>query len=105
VPTDAMILTEEIFGPVAPIVPFETEQQAIDLANATEFGLVAYVYTGDLARGLRVSERLGGRHGRAEPGLVSDPAAPFAASNRAASAAKGGHAGRFWTTPNPTTSR
>src|SRR5258705_3622212 len=53
---DAAILREEIFGPVAPIVTFEDEAEAIRLANATEYGLVGYVYTGDLARGLRVSE-------------------------------------------------
>ena len=58
VPDDALILREEIFGPVAPIVVFDTEDQAIELANDTEYGLVAYLYTQDLARGLRVSERL-----------------------------------------------
>src|SRR6476659_5095565 len=52
------ILDEEIFGPVAPIVTFDDEDEAVRLANATEYGLVSYVYTGDLARGLRVSERL-----------------------------------------------
>ncbi len=58
VPADALILREEIFGPVAPIVVFDTEEQAIALANDTEYGLVAYLYTTDLARGLRVSEAL-----------------------------------------------
>lgn len=58
VAADSAILHEEIFGPVAPIVTFTTESEAIRLANATEFGLVAYVYTGDLACGLRVSESL-----------------------------------------------
>jgi hypothetical protein len=63
---DAAILREEIFGPGAPIVTFKDEAQAVALANATEHGLVGYVYTGDLARGLRVSEA-GVRHGRSEP--------------------------------------
>ena len=67
VPPDAAILREEIFGPVAPIVTFTTEEEAVRLANDTEYGLVAYVYTGDLARGLRVSEAHRGRHGRPQP--------------------------------------
>ncbi len=71
------ILGEEIFGPVAPIVTFETEAEAVRLANQTEFGLVAYVYTGDLARGLRVSEALESGMVGLNRGLVSDPAAPF----------------------------
>src|SRR5262249_5081268 len=57
VPRTARILTEEIFGPVAPIVQFEHEDEGIELANATEYGLVSYLYTRDLRRGLRVSER------------------------------------------------
>jgi succinate-semialdehyde dehydrogenase/glutarate-semialdehyde dehydrogenase len=58
VPADAAILNTEIFGPVAPVVRFTGEADAIRWANATEFGLVAYVYTRDLRRGLRVSEAL-----------------------------------------------
>ncbi len=54
VPTDAEIAREEIFGPVAAIYRFETEAEAIALANDTEYGLAAYVYSGDLKRGLRV---------------------------------------------------
>jgi succinate-semialdehyde dehydrogenase/glutarate-semialdehyde dehydrogenase len=73
VPAGARILREEIFGPVAPIVTFETEAEAIALANATEFGLVSYVYTADLARGLRVSEALESGMVGLNRGLVSDP--------------------------------
>ena len=58
VPVTAGILREEIFGPVAPLVVFDTEQEAIAMANDSEYGLVAYVYTSDLKRGLRVSEAL-----------------------------------------------
>ena len=74
---DAAILQTEIFGPVAPIVTFSSEQEAIELANSTEYGLVAYVYTTDLARGLRVSEAIEAGMVGINRGLVSDPAAPF----------------------------
>lgn len=77
VPADADILRSEIFGPVAPITRFETEDEAVDLANDTEYGLVSYVYTADLSRGLRVSERLEAGMVGLNRGLVSDPAAPF----------------------------
>jgi succinate-semialdehyde dehydrogenase/glutarate-semialdehyde dehydrogenase len=73
----ADILHTEIFGPVAPIATFTTEQEAIDLANSTPYGLVSYVYTQDLARGLRVSERIEAGMVGLNRGLVSDPAAPF----------------------------
>ncbi len=66
VPTTSKILREEIFGPVAPVVTFDTEEEAITLANDTEYGLVAYVYTSDLSRGLRVSQALELGHGRAQ---------------------------------------
>jgi succinate-semialdehyde dehydrogenase / glutarate-semialdehyde dehydrogenase len=58
VPSDARVLREEIFGPVAPITTFDTEEQAIAAANDTEYGLVAYVYTTDLKRAIRVVEAL-----------------------------------------------
>jgi succinate-semialdehyde dehydrogenase/glutarate-semialdehyde dehydrogenase len=74
---DAAILQTEIFGPVAPIVTFSTEDEAIDLANNTEYGLVSYVYTADLARGMRVSEAIEAGMVGLNRGLVSDPAAPF----------------------------
>ncbi len=77
VAADAEILQSEIFGPVAPVVTFSTEEEAIALANNTEYGLVSYVYTGDLARGLRVSERIEAGMVGLNRGLVSDPAAPF----------------------------
>ena len=74
VPEDADCLTEEIFGPVAPIVTFTTEAEAVRQANDTPFGLVAYLYTGDLGRGLRVSERLECGMVGINRGVISDPA-------------------------------
>ncbi len=74
---DARLLEEEIFGPVAPVTTFATEDEAIAQANNTEFGLVAYVFTRDLARSLRVSEALEVGMLGLNRGLVSNPAAPF----------------------------
>ncbi len=68
VPADARVLEEEIFGPVAPITTFESEEEAIRAANNTQFGLVAYVFTSDFKRAIRVIEGLETGHGRAEPG-------------------------------------
>jgi succinate-semialdehyde dehydrogenase/glutarate-semialdehyde dehydrogenase len=92
-PGDAPILREEIFGPVAPIVTFDTEQEAVRHANNTEFGLVAYVYTGDLARGLRVSEAIEAGMVGLNRGLVSDPAAPFGGVKQSGIGREGGHEG------------
>ncbi|MDX6314025.1 MAG: succinate-semialdehyde dehydrogenase / glutarate-semialdehyde dehydrogenase, partial [Streptomyces sp.] len=93
VPPDAPVLREEIFGPVAPVVAFSTEDEAIQLANATEYGLVSYVYTSDLARGLRVSERLDSGMVGLNRGVVSDPAAPFGGTKQSGIGREGGHEG------------
>ncbi|MEJ7725527.1 MAG: NAD-dependent succinate-semialdehyde dehydrogenase [Actinomycetes bacterium] len=77
VPADARLLREEVFGPVAPIATFETEDEAVGAANDTEFGLVAYVFTRDLQRALRVSERIETGMVGLNIGVVSNPAAPF----------------------------
>ncbi|XVU20965.1 NAD-dependent succinate-semialdehyde dehydrogenase [Actinoplanes sp. CA-054009] len=90
---DAPILREEIFGPVAPIVTFSDEAEAVRLANDTEFGLVAYVYTTDLARGLRVSEAIEAGMVGLNRGLVSDPAAPFGGVKQSGIGREGGHEG------------
>jgi succinate-semialdehyde dehydrogenase / glutarate-semialdehyde dehydrogenase len=90
---DSAILREEIFGPVAPIVTFTGEDEAVRLANDTEYGLVAYVYTGDLARGLRVSERIEAGMVGLNRGLVSDPAAPFGGVKQSGIGREGGHEG------------
>src|SRR3954449_9361177 len=89
----AAILSEEIFGPVAPIVAFDREDEAIRLANATEYGLVSYVFTGDLARGLRVSEALESGMVGLNRGIVSDPAAPFGGTKQSGIGREGGHEG------------
>jgi succinate-semialdehyde dehydrogenase/glutarate-semialdehyde dehydrogenase len=93
VPADAHILREEIFGPVAPIVVFDTEDEAVAMANDTEYGLVAYLYTTDLARGLRVSERLEAGMIGLNRALVSDPAAPFGGVKQSGLGREGGHDG------------
>jgi len=93
VPASAAILREEIFGPVAPLVAFDTDEEAIALANDSEYGLVAYVYTGDLQRGLRCSEALeSGMVGLNRP-IVSDPAAPFGGVKQSGLGREGGHDG------------
>jgi succinate-semialdehyde dehydrogenase/glutarate-semialdehyde dehydrogenase len=77
VPPDARVLHEEVFGPVAPVVRFEREDGLLPLVNDTDLGLVSYLYTRDLARGLRLSEGLESGMVGLNRGLVSDPAAPF----------------------------
>jgi succinate-semialdehyde dehydrogenase / glutarate-semialdehyde dehydrogenase len=74
---DSPITREEIFGPVAPVIPFTDTDTMIDQANDTELGLTGYVYTRDLAKGLRVSERIQAGMIGLNRGAVSDPAAPF----------------------------
>ncbi|MYS80743.1 NAD-dependent succinate-semialdehyde dehydrogenase [Embleya scabrispora] len=93
VPADAPILRQEIFGPVAPIVRFDSEAEVVAAANDTEYGLAAYVYTGDLARGLRVGERLDFGMVALNRGLVSDPAAPFGGVKQSGIGREGGHDG------------
>jgi succinate-semialdehyde dehydrogenase/glutarate-semialdehyde dehydrogenase len=93
VSAEAAILNTEIFGPVAPVVRFTDEADAIRWANATEFGLVAYVYTRDLRRGLRVSEALESGMIGLNRGLVSDPAAPFGGVKQSGLGREGGHEG------------
>jgi succinate-semialdehyde dehydrogenase/glutarate-semialdehyde dehydrogenase len=77
VPTDARMFSEEIFGPVAPVTTFSTDDEALALANDTEYGLVAYAFTRDLSRAITVSERLETGMVGINQGVVSNPAAPF----------------------------
>ena len=77
VPADARVLHEEVFGPVAPVVRFDSEEEVVARANDTDLGLVSYLYTGDTGRGLRLAERLESGMVGLNRGLVSDPAAPF----------------------------
>lgn len=90
---DAAILREEIFGPVAVLVPFDTEDDAVRLANDTEYGLVAYLYTGDLKRGLAVADRLEAGMVGVNRGLVSDPSAPFGGVKQSGLGREGAHDG------------
>jgi succinate-semialdehyde dehydrogenase/glutarate-semialdehyde dehydrogenase len=93
VPVDAVITRSEIFGPVAPIIAFKTEEEAIRLANDTEYGLIAYVYTRDIAKGLRVSGKLECGMVGLNRGLVSDPAAPFGGTKQSGLGREGAHHG------------
>jgi succinate-semialdehyde dehydrogenase/glutarate-semialdehyde dehydrogenase len=92
-PRDARLLHEEVFGPVAPIVGFETEGEALEQANGTEFGLVAYVYTSDLKRALRVSEALNVGMVGLNQGIVSNAAAPFGGVKQSGFGREGGYEG------------
>ena len=83
----------EIFGPVAPVVAFSGEDEAVALANATPFGLAAYVYTGDLGRALRVAERVDAGMVGVNRGFISDPAAPFGGVKQSGLGREGGHEG------------
>jgi succinate-semialdehyde dehydrogenase / glutarate-semialdehyde dehydrogenase len=93
VPPEAELLREEIFGPVAPVASFESEQDAIDAANNTEYGLVAYVYTRDVKRALRVCEGLETGMVGLNQGLVSNPAAPFGGVKQSGFGREGGREG------------
>jgi succinate-semialdehyde dehydrogenase/glutarate-semialdehyde dehydrogenase len=90
---DARLLHEEVFGPVAPIVSFETEAEALEQANGTEFGLVAYLYTADLKRALRVSEALDVGMVGLNQGIVSNAAAPFGGVKQSGFGREGGYEG------------
>ncbi|HET9894809.1 MAG TPA: NAD-dependent succinate-semialdehyde dehydrogenase [Streptosporangiaceae bacterium] len=93
VPVTAGILSEEIFGPVAPIVRFSDTDEAVKMANSTEYGLVSYLYTCDLRRGLRVAEALETGMVGINKGVVSDPAAPFGGVKQSGLGREGGHDG------------
>ena len=93
VPQGARLLREEIFGPVAPVVGFDSEEDAIRVANDTEYGLVAYVYTRDLKRALRVCEALESGMIGLNQGMVSNPAAPFGGVKQSGFGREGGYEG------------
>lgn len=93
VPANARILREEVFGPVAPIVTFADEEEALRLANETEYGLVAFAYTRDLDRALRVSEGLETGMVGLNRGMVSNAAAPFGGVKASGFGREGGREG------------
>ncbi|MBZ9845528.1 NAD-dependent succinate-semialdehyde dehydrogenase [Mesorhizobium sp. CA5] len=86
-------MKEEIFGPIAPVFKFETEEEAIALANDTEFGLAAYFYTGDLGRAFRVMEGLKYGMVGVNEGLITTPEAPFGGVKESGLGREGGHQG------------
>jgi succinate-semialdehyde dehydrogenase / glutarate-semialdehyde dehydrogenase len=90
VPADARMLTEEIFGPVAPVCAFATEDEAINAANASEYGLASYLYTNDVKRALRVAEALEAGMIGLNQGLISNPAAPFGGIKQSGVGREGG---------------
>ncbi|OUS84273.1 NAD-dependent succinate-semialdehyde dehydrogenase [Rhodococcus sp. NCIMB 12038] len=93
VPADAPCLTEEIFGPVAPIVGFDDESEAIALANDSDFGLVAFVQSNDLGAAMRVADGLEAGMVGVNRGVVSDPAAPFGGWKQSGLGREGAHDG------------
>ena len=93
VPDQARLLGEEIFGPVAPIATFSSEEQALAAANRTDYGLVAYVYTRDLSRAFRVCEAIETGMIGLNQGVVSNPAAPFGGVKRSGFGREGGFEG------------
>ena len=93
VPADARMAGEEIFGPVAPLTPFTTEEEVVAAANDTPYGLVAYVYTNDLRRALRVGEAIETGMVGLNQGVVSNPAAPFGGVKESGLGREGGSVG------------
>jgi succinate-semialdehyde dehydrogenase/glutarate-semialdehyde dehydrogenase len=93
VPDDAAIVTEEIFGPVLAIAIFASEDEAVARANATQYGLAAYVYTNDLARSQRMIERIESGMMGLNVGVISDAAAPFGGVKQSGLGREGGAEG------------
>nr|WP_229840564.1 NAD-dependent succinate-semialdehyde dehydrogenase [Streptomyces brasiliensis] len=108
VPADAALLHEEIFGPVAPVIAFDDEDEVIAAANATPYGLVSYLFTENLRRAFRISERLDTGMIGLNKGVVSNPAAPFGGVKQSGLGREGGRAGveefletRYLAMPSP----
>ena len=87
------ILNHEVFGPVAPIVTFDTDEEAIQLANSTDFGLISYVFSKDLARAIRTAEAIESGMVAINKGVISDPAAPFGGVKQSGLGREGGFDG------------
>ena len=92
---DNPILNNEVFGPVAPIVTFEGDAEAIELANATEYGLISYVYSSDLKRAIKTAEAIESGMVAINRGVISDPAAPFGGVKQSGLGREGGFAGIY----------
>jgi succinate-semialdehyde dehydrogenase/glutarate-semialdehyde dehydrogenase len=89
----AEILNHEVFGPVAPVVVFDTDAEAIEFANSTDFGLISYVYSEDLKRAIQISEAIESGMVAINRGLISDPAAPFGGVKQSGLGREGGFDG------------
>jgi succinate-semialdehyde dehydrogenase/glutarate-semialdehyde dehydrogenase len=87
------ILNNEVFGPVAPIVIFDTDEEAIALANATDFGLISYIYSANLTRALKIAEAIESGMVAINRGVISDPAAPFGGMKQSGLGREGGFDG------------
>jgi succinate-semialdehyde dehydrogenase/glutarate-semialdehyde dehydrogenase len=86
-------LNHEVFGPVAPVVTFDTDEEAITLANSTDYGLISYVYSEDLKRALRMAEAIESGMVAINRGVISDPAAPFGGVKQSGLGREGGFDG------------
>jgi len=93
VSADSQLMSTEIFGPVAPIIPFDDDEDAVSIANDTEWGLVGYLFTRDLDRAFRLSDRLEVGMVGLNAGLVSNPAAPFGGVKQSGLGREGGRIG------------
>jgi succinate-semialdehyde dehydrogenase / glutarate-semialdehyde dehydrogenase len=93
VPATARIFKEEVFGPVAPVIGFDTEEEGIAAANDTQYGLAAYIYTQGLDRALRVAEAIEAGMVGVNRGVISDPAAPFGGVKESGFGREGGSEG------------
>jgi succinate-semialdehyde dehydrogenase/glutarate-semialdehyde dehydrogenase len=91
--SDNEILKNEVFGPVAPIVIFDTDEEGIALANNTDFGLISYVFAGELGRSIRVAEAMESGMVAINRGVISDPAAPFGGMKQSGLGREGGFDG------------
>jgi succinate-semialdehyde dehydrogenase/glutarate-semialdehyde dehydrogenase len=86
-------LNHEVFGPVAPVVIFDTDEEAVALANSTDYGLISYVYSEDLKRALRMAEAIESGMVAINRGVISDPAAPFGGVKQSGLGREGGFDG------------
>lgn len=93
VPADARVVREEIFGPVAPVVTFKDEDEAVELANSTEYGLASYVFTENISRGLRIGDRIEFGLMGLNVGVISNAAAPFVGVKQSGLGREGGAEG------------
>jgi succinate-semialdehyde dehydrogenase/glutarate-semialdehyde dehydrogenase len=86
-------LNHEVFGPVAPVVTFDTDEEAVTLANSTDYGLISYIYSEDLKRALRMAEAIESGMVAINRGVISDPAAPFGGVKQSGLGREGGFDG------------